>query len=448
MLSELKLILFMPKKRFKFPAGTTKISAIEIKEVLCNYEVVEVPGSVIELNIKVYQGTYEKDIVTRRLILNEGTQIFKCQSQKNMPVIEYNVPNSLCDISDSIGQKEPVGFFAPKVLCLPISFRRAEGIRGVEYLQAYCASDIRYNRYNLKHYVYLGTNVSQKCGIFNGMDEGGVIHVENKKVALSVLKKCSFMKVYVIPDALEWKDFPADKLSMTMEEYNPESRMLPEQRKMREERTKQMAEEEQQQQAELRQIQKRRKLEALTENVVKVSLAPVFGDYEAESFRGVVGPNNQLVMTTSSKPAYDVDIQEDKESDKETLVLKAIAAQNLWKDYNKNMSVEMKMLPEEIMEKKDDITRVFLRLRDFVTAYRETFEKYKITFGNRRQSQFYSPGLTLPFQDNEIIAQLNDDTLQEDVKTVKGFVDAFSNIIKEGNESFPLGFHVDRVGKI
>lgn len=36
----------MTKTRFTFPEGTTTITSEEYKEALCNYEVVEMPGSV------------------------------------------------------------------------------------------------------------------------------------------------------------------------------------------------------------------------------------------------------------------------------------------------------------------------------------------------------------------------------------------------------------------
>lgn len=41
----------MTKTRFSFPEGTTTITSEEYKEALCNYEVVEIPGSVADICI-------------------------------------------------------------------------------------------------------------------------------------------------------------------------------------------------------------------------------------------------------------------------------------------------------------------------------------------------------------------------------------------------------------
>lgn len=203
-------------KTFKIPAGTTKIDKKELKEVFAKYERVEIPGTVFRIDGR-FDINDSSRFVVKELVLNEGTQSLILFAN-NTPSV--NVPKSLLEIETNAQ--------LPRVLCLPESFiKLTSNINGVEYLQAYSDSEVRYcfRGSKLKHYIYLGERISPKYYLFDGIPEGCVIHVESEKMAKSVLKKGGFdvSKVYVVPDALEWKDFPADKLALTMEEYNPES---------------------------------------------------------------------------------------------------------------------------------------------------------------------------------------------------------------------------------
>lgn len=205
-------------KTFKIPAGTTKIDKKELKEVFAKYERVEIPGTVFRIDGR-FDINDSSRFVVKELVLNEGTQSLILFAN-NTPSV--NVPKSLLEIETNAQ--------LPRVLCLPESFiKLTSNINGVEYLQAYSDSEVRYcfRGSKLKHYIYLGERISPKYYLFDGIPEGCVIHVESEKMAKSVLKKGGFdvSKVYVVPDALEWKDFPADKLTLTMEEYNPESRI-------------------------------------------------------------------------------------------------------------------------------------------------------------------------------------------------------------------------------
>lgn len=207
------------KKKFKFPAGTTKIDKKELAKVFSEYERVEIPGTVFRFDAR-FDNNEISCFIVKELVLNEGIQSLILFANNTLSV---NVPKSLLEIQTNA--------LLPQVLCLPESFNKlCWHINGVEYLQAYSDSDVRYcfrDSKKLKHYVYLGKKISPKHYLFSEIPAGCVIHVESEKMAKSVLKKGGFdvSKVFVIPDALEWKDFPADKLALTMEEYNPESRI-------------------------------------------------------------------------------------------------------------------------------------------------------------------------------------------------------------------------------
>lgn len=206
-------------KTFQFPAGTSQISKKELKEAFSKYERVEIPNTVLRFNVR-FNNDESSRFIVKELVLNEGIQCLTLFANRRFSV---NIPKSLLELETNAQ--------LPRVLCLPENFIRLNwGINGVEYLQAYSDSEVRYcfgKGSKLKHYVYLGERISPKYYLFDGIPEGCVIHVESEKMAKSVLKKGGFdvSKVYVIPDALEWKDFPADKLALTMEEYNPESRI-------------------------------------------------------------------------------------------------------------------------------------------------------------------------------------------------------------------------------
>lgn len=224
-------------KIFQFPSGTTKISKNEFTKVFSEYERVEIPGTVFKINAR-FDNDESSRFLVKELVLNEGLQSLSLFANRTFSV---NVPNSLLEIQTNA--------LLPRVLCLSQSFQKLSlGLNGVEYLQAYSDSEVRYcfeKDSKLKHYVYLGEKIPPKQYLFSDIPAGCVIHVESNKMAEKVLKKGGFdvSKVYVIPDALEWKDFPADKLALTMEEYNPESRITPAQVKLQKEKAEKQARE-------------------------------------------------------------------------------------------------------------------------------------------------------------------------------------------------------------
>lgn len=221
-------------KTFSFPSGTDKISKKELAKVFTEYERVEIPGSVLRIDAR-FDNAETSGFIVKQLVLNEGLLSLKLFAGS---AISVNVPQSLQEIETNAQ--------LPRVLCLPDAFNKLHWhINGVEYLQAHCEAEVRYcfNDSKLKHYVYLGEKISPKQYLFSYIPVGCVIHVESTKMAEKVLKKGGFdvSKVYVVPDAIEWKDFPADKLAMTMEEYNPASRVAPAQIKLQEEKAAEQA---------------------------------------------------------------------------------------------------------------------------------------------------------------------------------------------------------------
>lgn len=222
-------------KIFQFPSGTTKISKNEFTKVFSEYERVEIPGSVLRIDAR-FDNAETSGFIVKQLVLNKGILSLKLFANS---AISVNVPLSLLEIETSAQ--------LPRVLCLPDTFNRLYWhINGVEYLQAHSDSEVRYcfQDSKLKHYVYLGEKISPKQYLFSQIPAGCVIHVESNKMAEKVLKKGGFdvSKVYVVPDALEWKDFPADKLALTMEEYNPESLITSAQIKLQREKSQKAAE--------------------------------------------------------------------------------------------------------------------------------------------------------------------------------------------------------------
>ncbi len=221
-------------KTFRFPSGTDKISKNELAKAFSEYERVEIPGSVLRIDAR-FDNAETSGFIVKQLLLNEGLLSLKLFAGS---AISVNVPQSLQEIETSAQ--------LPRVLCLPDAFNRlCWHINGVEYLQAYSDSEVRYcfQDSKLKHYVYLGEKISTKQYLFSDIPAGCVIHVESEKMVEKVLKKGGFdvSKVYVVPDAIEWKDFPADKLAMTIEEYNPVSRVVPAQIKLQEEKAAEQA---------------------------------------------------------------------------------------------------------------------------------------------------------------------------------------------------------------
>ena len=204
---------------FQFPAGTSQISKKELKEAFSKYERVEIPGTVIRINAR-FDNDESSRFIVKELVLNEGIQCLTLFANRRFSV---NIPKSLLELETNAQ--------LPRVLCLPENFIRLNwGINGVEYLQAYGESEVRYcfdKNSKIKHYVLLGNKLTPKQYLFDDIPAGCVIHVESEKMAEKVLKRGGFdvTKVYVVSDALEWKDFPADKLALSMDDYNPVTRI-------------------------------------------------------------------------------------------------------------------------------------------------------------------------------------------------------------------------------
>lgn len=206
-------------KTFTFPTGTTQISKKELIEAFSKYERVEIPNTVLRIKVR-FDNDERSRFIVKELVLNEGIQCLTLFANRRLSV---NVPKSLLEVETDA--------LLPRVLCLPENFIKLNfGINGVEYLQAHGESEVRYcfdKNSKIKHYVLLGKKLTPKYYLFDNIPAGCVIHVESEKMAEKVFKKGGFdvTKVYVIADAQEWKDFPVDKLALTMEEYNPKSRI-------------------------------------------------------------------------------------------------------------------------------------------------------------------------------------------------------------------------------
>lgn len=346
----------MAKKKYKYPKGTTKISAKEMTEALCNYETVEVPGTVRKVHVDMEEE--DRKYIAKELILHEGTLVLRFgYSTQN---IRYNVPESVREIRCwyHYSDDKSKGFQAPKVLCLNDDFQYAGGLRGVEYLQHHNSSCVAMSRFrNLKHYVYLGSTINQKGGQFESLT-GAVIHVENEKVAKSVLKRINTFETlifnsYVVVDALEWKDFPADKLALTMEEYDPESRILPLQKKMREEKLQQKAEKERQEQEEERQKQKDKMMVSMTKPIIMGALEPLCDS------------------CTISK------VDDDKQTVTVNVSLDAIK----WFDNRDRLlgtRLEISSSMDNISENAQKMAKVLSGLKDFFQRYAQNMERLKM----------------------------------------------------------------------
>jgi len=124
------------------------------------------------------------------------------------------------------------GIVAPEVLTLPDTCMKVSGLRGTRFLQVHYQTDIR-DCPDLCHVVMLGNKASTKRSLFQELPTGCVLHVENHSIAKTIINKVYRDDIYVIPDALDWKDFPAHLRDMSQQQYAPESLLLPEQRDIR-----------------------------------------------------------------------------------------------------------------------------------------------------------------------------------------------------------------------
>lgn len=396
----------MAKKKFKFPKGTTAISPEEMAEALCKYETVEVPGTVRK--VQVYWEEEDRKFIAKELILHEGT--LELRLPYTTQNIQYNVPKSLREIRCTFRYADdtPNSFQAPKVLCLNEDFQYAEGLKGVEYLQHYNSSCVAHSRFsNLKHYVYLGSTINQKGGQFTGLTSGAVIHVENEKVAKSVLKRINTFDLYVVVDALEWKDFPADKLALTMEEYDPESRILPLQKKMREEMLKQKAEEERQKQEEERQKQKNRMVASMTKPIIMAALEPLCDS------------------CTISKV----------DNDKETITARVSLETIKWHDHRDRLvgtRLELSSSTDNIAENAQKMAKVLNELKDFFQRYAGDMERLEMRMQESVNTWMHVDWnilLATRCSGKTIMAKVDRDSVAEDSKVCADFTEELDSIV-------------------
>lgn len=396
----------MAKKKFTFPKGTTTISPQEMADALCNYEVVEVPGSVRK--VQVYRDEEGRTFIAKELIFHEGTLELRFgYSTQN---IQYNVPESVRDIRCTFhyDNDTPNGFQAPKILCLNDDFQYAEGLKGVEYLQHHNSSCVAKSRFsNLKHYVYLGSTINQKGGQFERI-AGAVIHVENEKVAKSVLKRINIFNTYVVVDALEWKDFPADKLALTMEEYDPESRILPIQKKMREEKLLQKAEKERQEQEEKRQKQKDKMVASMTKPIIMGALEPLCDS------------------CTISKV----------DNDRDTITVSVSLDAIRWHDHRDRLvgtRLELSSSTDNIAENAQKMAKVLSELKDFFHRYAQDMERLKMRIQESVNTWMHVDWnilLATRCQGISITAIVNRDNIVEDSKVFRAFTEELDSIIR------------------
>lgn len=396
----------MSKQKFKFPKGTTKISAKEMTEALCNYETVEVPGTVRKVHVDMEEE--DRKYIAKELILHEGTSELRFgYSTQN---IQYNVPESVREIRCwyHYSDDKSKGFQAPKVLCLNDDFQYAGGLRGVEYLQHHNSSCVAMSRFrNLKHYVYLGSTINQKGGQFEDLTPGAVIHVENEKVAKSMLKRCNIFDNYVVVDALEWKDFPADKLALTMEEYDPESRILPLQKKMREEKLHEKAEKERKEQEEERQKQKDKMMTSMTKPIIMGALEPLCDS------------------CTISKV----------DNDKQTVTISVSLDAIKWFDHRDRLvgtRLEISSSMDNIAENAQKMAKVLSELKDFFQRYAGDMERLEMRMQESVNTWMHVDWnilLATRCQGISITAIVKRDNIVEDSKVFTTFTEELDSIL-------------------
>lgn len=394
----------MAKKKLKFPKGTTTISPQEMADALCNYEVVEVPGTVRKVQVNAEEG---RKFIAKELILHEGTLELKLPYTTQN--IQYNVPESVRDIRCTFRYDDdtPNGFQAPKMLCLNADFQYTEGLKGVEYLQHHNSSCVAMSRFtNLKHYVYLGSTINQKGRQFERIS-GAVIHVENEKVAKSILKRINMFDSYVVVDAQEWTDFPADKLALTMEEYDPESRILPLQKKMREEKLREKAEKERQEQEEKRQKQKDKMVACMTKPIIQAALEPLCDS------------------CTISK------VDNDKDAITVSVSLDAIR----WHDHRDRLvgtRFELSSSTDNLAENAQKMAKVLSKLKDFFQRYAGDMERLEMRMQESVNTWMHVDWnilLATRCQGISITAIVKRDNIVEDSKVFTAFTEELDSII-------------------
>lgn len=399
----------MAKKKFKFPKGTTTISPKEMEEALCNYEIVEVPGTVRKVQVKAEKE--DRKFIANELILHKGTlELNFGDSSQN---IRYNVPKSVREIRCCTRYGAYDGFLAPKVLCLDDDFRYAEGLKGVEYFQHHNSSHVVCSRFqNLKHYVCLGPIMNRKEDQFAGLTPGAVIHVENEKVAKGILKRINIFETlifnnYVVVDAQDWKDFPADKLALTMEEYDPESRILPLQKKMREEALRKKAEKERQEREKERQRHKDRMVASMTRPIIQAALEPLC--------------DNCII--------WKVD------NDNEKITVRESLDSIKWYDHNDRLRgtcFEMSSSTDNIVDNAKNMAKVLSELKDFFQRHVRDMERLKMKLQESVNSWMqvdWNILLATRCLGISILATVARDSVAEDSKVFAAFTEELDSIL-------------------
>lgn len=385
-------------KTYKFPKGTKTLTKEEILAAARKCERLEIPGSVLEVAIDLGK----EDLPLKELFFHEGVQSIYLDEGASEPV-SYNIPQSLLKLHGGWCNER---FRAPRVTCFPQTVQDAHGFVGVEYLQAYKDSDVRnFRGDDLKHYVYLGKSGSRLTEIFAAVPEGCVIHVENKSMALSTLRKVDVDKVFVVPDALEWKDFPADKLALTMKEYDPESRILPEQIKMRKEKLQK----EREQQEEDRQGQKNKLMANMAKPIIEDALSPLC---------------DIIKVAISSHENAD-----GKEATTASLLFNDI----LWFFSSEPWSMQFDVdLPvADVVEKADKTVEVVRRLKDVFYRNQQLMQSLKVEIPiSVGESGDPRPRIHFPFGKRRIYSYLNWDTIAEDSKAMRDFVKDLTEIVE------------------
>lgn len=420
------------QNRYTFPEGIVTIGKDEMQEALCNYEAIEIPGTVREVNVT---SDASRLVKAKEIILHEGTVSIKNLGSHRLSV---NIPDTLMEIE---------GLQTPRVSCLPLSFHRAYHVSGIEYLQAYPQADVRYPWDDmLKHFVLLGNELPYIVYRFEHVPDGCVIHVESIEMAETVLKYVDADKVYVIPDAAEWKDFPEEKLNMTIDEYDPESRLTARQIEIRKENQAKRDAEEEKKQKKLRQEGKARSIKKMVEPVI----LPVL--------EGILGPQEKIVDWRYQETyyKYDIDVTEGSIPEDTYIIVKASVASGLAIEYynqykSKDFSayaIVLSFAASDFPKSMPLIATEITKLRDYLEVHRETINHYHLIPGDEKfKPECPTPGVSLPFLDTVMVGNANMETIDSDVLTIKEFIIGLEKLIALSRESFPSGFNVIAVEK-
>jgi len=415
-----------------FPDGIISISREEMQEAICNYDTIEIPGTVREIDVT---SDATKEVRTKSIILHEGTVSIKNSGSHRFII---NIPDSLMEIE---------GLQIPRVSSLPLSFRRAYHVSGIEYLQAYPQADIRYPWDDqLKHFVLLGDELPYVIHRFEHVPDGCVIHVESEQMAEKVLRYVDAEKVYVIPDAEEWRDFPADKISLSIEEYNPESRLVQRQTELRRAKQAEREAEEEKRQEKLRQEGKERSIRKMVEPVIMPLLEKLLGHQET-----VVDWRYQ-----ETHYKYSISVSEGKSIGETVIAVKASLISNLSINYyNQYKSKDFSAFAMLATFAATDFPKCvpllagqITKMHDFLEQHRDTINRYHLIPGDDKfRPESSTPGISLPFLDTVIVGSITLDTIERDVTEIKEFVRNLEMLVREAQDSFPKGFTIIPVEK-